>query len=237
MPEANWYPDNQDPSILRYFDGDRWTDHTRPLDTVGSQRDETTSPGADQSSENEREDSAISALLSIGFIGAFIGLMLGGALLNGLGSLSPITSQPGTLDRLELDISVSQSSSSTSSRRSYILGGRTDQGAPWQIVDDEAYAIVEAEGYPQRVTVDIADWTGKAVRVQTETWEVDRQSTGNRIAWIVAVAFMGVVGIIGTLITFKVTTRPVLNALIFAVGFFVVGNWLGYQAFAWMQSV
>ncbi len=25
-----WYPDQEDPALMRYFDGHRWTDETRP---------------------------------------------------------------------------------------------------------------------------------------------------------------------------------------------------------------
>lgn len=30
FPQAGWYPDAQGPAILRYFDGNLWTPHTRP---------------------------------------------------------------------------------------------------------------------------------------------------------------------------------------------------------------
>jgi hypothetical protein len=31
---AGWYPDTGDPSLLRWWDGERWTDRTRPLGSV-----------------------------------------------------------------------------------------------------------------------------------------------------------------------------------------------------------
>jgi hypothetical protein len=31
LPPPNWYPDPQDPSRSRYWDGTRWTEHTHPL--------------------------------------------------------------------------------------------------------------------------------------------------------------------------------------------------------------
>ncbi|WP_068165875.1 DUF2510 domain-containing protein [Rhodococcus phenolicus] len=30
FPQAGWYPDAQEPTIVRYFDGHFWTPHTRP---------------------------------------------------------------------------------------------------------------------------------------------------------------------------------------------------------------
>jgi hypothetical protein len=27
---AGWYPDQQDPQLMRWFDGARWTEHTQP---------------------------------------------------------------------------------------------------------------------------------------------------------------------------------------------------------------
>jgi len=31
LPPPNWYPDPQDPSHFRYWDGTRWTEHTHPI--------------------------------------------------------------------------------------------------------------------------------------------------------------------------------------------------------------
>jgi Protein of unknown function (DUF2510)/Domain of unknown function (DUF4328) len=31
LPPPNWYPDPQDPTRSRYWDGTRWTEHTHPL--------------------------------------------------------------------------------------------------------------------------------------------------------------------------------------------------------------
>ena len=46
--DANWYPDPQDPSLLRYWDGRQWTEHTHPADAATAQAAEqsTTNLGA-----------------------------------------------------------------------------------------------------------------------------------------------------------------------------------------------
>ena len=46
MP-AGWYPDQQDPSLLRFWDGERWTLHTQPVPPTGAPEvvAEATSPG------------------------------------------------------------------------------------------------------------------------------------------------------------------------------------------------
>ena len=36
MPDAGWYPDPEDPSRYRRWDGDRWTDDRQPATTFGS---------------------------------------------------------------------------------------------------------------------------------------------------------------------------------------------------------
>lgn len=113
MPDANWYPDPVDPAMIRYFDGTAWTEHTQPVAAVPASHEP-----ASQEEPSKKEPSLFGELLSIAFIGALIGIMLGGALLNALGSLSPLTVEAGTLDRLEVDISVS-SNSRASSRRTY----------------------------------------------------------------------------------------------------------------------
>src|SRR5262245_5508316 len=33
MPVAGWYPDPESPRMARYWDGSRWTDDRRPLDS------------------------------------------------------------------------------------------------------------------------------------------------------------------------------------------------------------
>lgn len=44
-PQANWYPDSQDPTLVRWWDGQQWTEHTRPVvDPVSGTPDDAPSP-------------------------------------------------------------------------------------------------------------------------------------------------------------------------------------------------
>ena len=66
-PPPNWYRDRSDPSLLRYWDGTRWTDHTSPVpsrDTATPQAqadtDEVTPPSV------VARDTVLSAYLASG---------------------------------------------------------------------------------------------------------------------------------------------------------------------------
>lgn len=44
-PQANWYPDAQDPTLVRWWDGQQWTEHTRPMvDPASGAPDDAPSP-------------------------------------------------------------------------------------------------------------------------------------------------------------------------------------------------
>lgn len=38
-PPAGWYPDQVNPAVVRWFDGQSWTDHTQPRQYVPDARD------------------------------------------------------------------------------------------------------------------------------------------------------------------------------------------------------
>ena len=106
----------------------------------------------------------------------------------------------------------------------------------WRIVDEDAYGVLEAEGYPQSVVVGIGDWTDAAERVAGDTWEVDHQSTGARIGWALMLGFMGVLALAGSVLIAKVRAGGAAAAVAFLIGFGVLGNWIGFQAIQWIQS-
>lgn len=62
--EANWYPDPNDPSLVRYFDGEQWTEHTAPAAGVqepASQQQTPTAPQHAQPSQAGRAMAGIAA--------------------------------------------------------------------------------------------------------------------------------------------------------------------------------
>ncbi len=172
-------------------------------------------------------------LASICFIGWFVGLMLGGFVHNGLGALTPLRVEPGTVERLDIE---SSSGSRTSNRISRVLIGTTDDGEAWRIVDDNAYRTLEAEGYPQRVEVGIGEWTGNAERVVGESFVVDQQSTGSKIGLGVMIGLMALAGTLATYLLARGRRDGPLRAVGFAVSYFVVGAWCGEQLFGWFQA-
>lgn len=222
MTEPGWYPDPERGDLVRWFDGDTWSEHTQ----VRSQ----------SSADDPPEQSGgptLGSIASMAFLGAFIGLMFGGFLFNAIGSLTPVEEQPGTLQRIEIEYSQVGNERTNDS---YVLMGATESGEDWRIVDEEAYDIVEAEGYPQPVTVAIGVWTGAAEQVRGETWEVDHQSTGSQVGLGAALGFLVLVGLLGTWITSRAKSTGLPGALVFLIFYFGAGGWLGYVGVQWMQS-
>lgn len=175
-------------------------------------------------------ESRWAALASVCFIGWFVGLMLGGFVHNGLGALTPLRTELGTVERIEV-----QFDRRNTNRSSYVLSGTTDAGTSWRIFDDEAYRVLEREGYPQRVEVGIGEWTGNAERVIGETWAVDQQTTGVRVGLGVVLGLLTIGGLIATVLIAK-RRDGLLRASGFAVSYFLVGAWCGARIFAWIQS-
>lgn len=222
MADPGWYPDPERGDLVRWFDGAAWSEHTQ-----ASAEPATADP------LDDRGGPSIGSVASVAFIGAFIGLMFGGFLFNAVGSLTPVEVQAGTVDGIEIEYSQVGNEATNDS---YFISGTTESGETWQIADEDAYRVLESEGYPQAVTVSMGVWTGTAERVQGETWEVDHQSTGERVGWGIALGFLVLVGFLGTWITSRASSTGVPGALVFLIFYFGAGGWLGYVGVQWMQS-
>lgn len=171
-----------------------------------------------------------SELVSTCFLGWFVGLLLGGFVHNGLGALTPLTVEAGTVEGIEVQFDRRQSG-----RQSYLLTGTTDAGTSWRIFDEDAYRALEREGYPQRVEVGIGDWTGNAERVTGETWIADQQTTTDRIALGAVIGLLAIGGLIATVFIAR-RRDGLLRAAGFVVSYFALGAWCGAQIFGWIQS-
>ncbi len=231
MIEPGWYVDYENPKQMRFHDGTVWTDHVHadrknlPPAPVAA-----TSPTPD---DTERTGSVGSTLFSFGVLGLFVGLMFGGFLFNGIGSITPVTEFAGTVERIEVEFS---SSSNGSNRTSYVLSGSTDGGGDWRIVDEDAYRVLEVEGYPQDVVVAIGDWSDSPERVIGASFTIDHQSTNARIGWGAVLGVIALFSIAGAFVIGRAKSGGVVAALVFLVALFGPGTWLGYQAFQWVQS-
>lgn len=232
--EPGWYVDHQNPEQMRYHDGTAWTEHVY-ADPKNVPTPPTSATPPMPSADTGNASPQWINLVSIAVIALFIGLMFGGFLFNGIGSLTPTTEYSGTVERIEVDFSNS-TSSGAQNRRSYILSGSTDGGDDWRIVDEDAYRVLEAEGYPQQVVVAIGDWTGTAERVIGRSFTVDHQSTGARIGWAVALSVIGLASLFGAYLIGRSATGRLSGAIVFIITLFGPGTWLGYQAFQWIQS-
>ena len=126
--------------------------------------------------------------------------------------------------------------SSSSARRTHYLSGTTASGTEWQIADEDAYNVVEREGWPQQVEVAIGDWTDTAERVTGRSFEVNHQTTGSKVLWGSMIVILGLVGLVATVQIARRSAAGVAGGLVFLIGYFVMGNWLGYVAVQWVQS-
>lgn len=232
MIEPGWYVDHQNPEQMRYHDGTTWTEH------VNADRKNLPSaptpitppmPGAPEAAKTRRAD-----LLGLAVIGLFVGLMFGGFLFNGIGSITPTTEYRGTVESVEIEFSRSGEGLD---RRIYVLEGSTEGGGDWRIVDEDAYRVLEAEGYPQEVVVAIGDWSDSAERVVGASFEVDHQSTGARIGWGTVLGLIAVASLVGAVFIGRAKSGGLWGAPVFLFALFVPGTWLGFHAFQWVQSV
>ena len=170
---------------------------------------------------------------SFAVLGLLIGFMLGAFLFNGLGAITPTTETSGTVNRIEVEFSHS---TSTTNRRSYVLSGTTAAGDPWRIVDEDAYNVLDREGYPQPVTLAIGDWTNTPEKVIGQSFVVDHQTTGARMGWAAMIAFIALGSLVGAYFIARARSAGALAALVFLVFVLGPGAWLGYQGVQWFQS-
>lgn len=238
MTDAGWYDDYEDPTRLRWYDGNTWTEHLSPKQGAAAAAD-APPPAAVAAAEPARAMAGKSAskgslVASMLFLGLFFGLVLGGCIFNGAGAITPVTVEPGTLRDIEIDISTG-SNQGTSPRRTYYISGTTESGREWQIASEDAYNAVEREGWPQPVEVAIGDWTETAERVTGASFEVDHQTTGAKIGWGATIVVLGLAGIVATAMMAR-RSPGLLGAAVFAASYFVPGAWLGYIATQWVQS-
>lgn len=226
-----WYPDYEDPSRRRYYDGSQWTEHvhgSEPAEPAATQDTSAATPATPQ-----KETGIAAKLASFAVIGIFAGLVLGLFLFNGIGAITPTTEMNGTVERIEIEFSRS---SSSTNRRSHVLEGTTEDGTEWRIYDEDAYNVLQSEGYPQPVVVAMGDWTGTAEKVSGRSFEVDHQTTGARIGWSIMLGLIGVSSLVAAFFIGRAESGGALAAAVFLGLLAIPGVWLGYQAAQWVQS-
>lgn len=229
-----WYPDYEDPSRQRYYDGTQWTEHVHASEpAVASSPPAVAQDTTDTAATAKKEASLAAKLANFAVIGIFVGLVLGLFLFNGIGAITPTTEMSGTVERIEVEFN--QSSSSTN-RRSYVLEGTTEDGTEWRIYDEDAYNVLQSEGYPQPVVVAMGDWTGTAEKVTGESFVVDQQTTGARIGWAIMLGLIGVSSLVAAFFISRAKSGGALAAATFLGLLAIPGVWLGYQAAQWVQS-
>lgn len=179
------------------------------------------------------QDAAWVRAISFPLLGLFCGLLLGGFLFNAIGAITPVTETTGTAERLDIEYSHS---SGTQKRESYVLSGTTVDGDPWRIVDEDAYNVLQSEGYPQQVTLFIGDWTDTPERVVGTSFDVNYQTTGARIGWGLMLAISALIVTAFTVVIANSKNNGAVSALLFAFFLLGPGTWLGFQAFQWFQS-
>lgn len=239
MTDPGWYDDYEEPARLRWYDGAAWTEHVSPKPSGAADATPpvagAAAPEADPAASRVGKPASTGSMIaSMLFLGVFFGLVLGGCIFNGAGAITPVTVEQATLEDIEFDISTG-SNQGTSPRRTYTISGTTESGREWRIVSQDAYEIVEREGWPQPVEVAIGDWTDTAERVTGASFEVDHQTTAARLGWGAAIVVLALAGITATVMMAR-RSPGALGAAIFAVAYFVPGVWLGYIGTQWIQS-
>ena len=230
MTAPGWYEDYEGSGQLRYHDGERWTDHLHPPATAAAEP----ASSAPASSEPAAEG-PVARVLGVAIIGLLVGVLFGGFIFNVAGTLTPTTESPGTLERIDIEYSADRNRRVGDNER-HVLEGTTDTGTAWRIVSRDAYFQVQREGYPQPVTVAMGDWTGAAERVTGETWTVDHQTTAQRIGFGTAVALIALGILAGAWFIFRSASGGPAAVAAFLVSTLVIGNWLGWLMFRWIQS-
>jgi len=242
--EPGWYVDYQNPKQMRYHDGSAWTDHVHvdrknlpaapvPTRAVPPMPPAATAHAAPVANAEVSSKYSSTDLMSMVVVGIFVGLIFGGALFNGLGAITPVTEYPGTVDRIEIEFS---STGSGVSRRSHVLSGSADGWVDWRIVNEDAYRLLDEQGYPQDVIVAVGHWTGSPERITGTSFLVDHQTTGARVVWAAAIGLVGLAAIFAGILIGRVKPKGLLGAVVFLASFFGPGSWLGYQLFQFFQS-
>jgi len=234
MIEAGWYPDYEHAAQLRYHDGAQWTEHVH-VAPLAEAPPPIEPPVVDQVIESPapKQDAAWVRAISFPLAGLFCGLILGGFLFNAIGAITPVTETTGTVERLDIEYSQS---SGTQNGESYVLFGSTVDGDPWRIVNEDAYNVLQSEGYPQQVTLFIGDWTDMPERVVGTSFDVNHQTTGARIGWGLMLAISALIVAVVTALIARGKNSGAVSALLFAFFLLGPGTWLGFQAFQWIQS-
>lgn len=230
MTAPGWYEDYEGSGQLRYHDGEQWTEHLHAAHGA-----EVAPSGGHEPEISAMGDGPIARLFSLGILGVFVGVMFGGFLFNAAGTLTSTTEEAGTVERIDIEYSADRNRPIADNTR-YVLEGSTESGIEWRIVSEEAYRQLEREGYPQQVTVAIGDWTGVAERVTGESWIVDHQTTNGRIGYGIVLALIGLGVLWGAWLAFRWDKGGPGAAAAFLFSVLVVGNWLGWIMFRWIQS-
>lgn len=248
MSEPGWYVDYEDPNRMRYHDGNAWTEHVHSPSVADSASPGDAAPATSptdgaavpenaipqhSAAADATKDGPLVKVLSFSVIGLLVGFMFGAFLFNGLGAITPTTETTGTVERLDIEFSRS---SGSSNRRSYIVLGTTVDGDDWRIVDEDAYNVLQAEGYPQPVSLAMGDWTGTPERVTGRSFVVDHQTTGARVGWAVVIGLVGLGSIVAAFFIARSKSGGPLGAIVFLVSTLGLGAWLGYQGVQWIQS-
>lgn len=234
MTEPGWYVDYENPKQMRYHDGAVWTGHVHddrknlPAAPVPPAVQDTIvyDPEAQQRSLASR-------MANLAIVGLFVGFMLGAFIFNGVGAITPTTETSGTLERIEIEYSTS---SNSRNRQTHVLSGTTAAGEPWRIADEDAYNIVQSQGYPQSVTLAMGDWTGTPERVSGRSFVVDHQTTNARIGWAAMIGGIAVLSLVAAFFIARAKSQGPWVALAFLVSVLGPGAWLGYQGVQWIQS-
>jgi hypothetical protein len=87
LPPPNWYPDNADPNLQRWWDGQRWSTHTAPVATPAVPNSISSNYSAQYAYTNPVTVSGVNSIATRAFVYGLIGLLLNPAGMMGIGAI------------------------------------------------------------------------------------------------------------------------------------------------------
>jgi hypothetical protein len=156
-------------------------------------------------------------------LGALVWFCVAAVGYNAAATIGPSTVEDAMITSLDLE----SNSTSSDRRNTRWVEGETETGRTFRFASDEAYEAARRDGYPMSVEVTISDWTGSAVALRGDSFDIDRTGLVGGIGWLLATALVAAGALLGTWAIFR--KASVLAGLSFVL-LSPLWLWLGFIA-------